>query len=270
MERSSMTRIFEKPLAMFFFQKASDLSASWSAETCLCSLARQLSWNNVTQQFEPLAESKYVDRQSKHIEDSTLGLKECLDLLKQLLSQQETYIMIDAVDECETPDELLQALQDLKNAAHALHLMVCGRNDSPIVSDYFENCLEIRTNSKDALIDQDYFIDTEIDTICRRKPNSPFATFQKTQPDRVKDLLKKKADGLFRWIEIQIEVFGQVTGPADIDDQLKWLESNTIPIRPDDKLNMEYKRLLDRLKGSRTEGNLSRAIKMLRLIACSE
>lgn len=121
MENSAMTQIYGMPLAKFFFQKATDSSAKLlSVEIFLRSLVRQLSWNKTDEKIESLVEEKYNNLHNQHSDDSLLSTRECKKLLEKLLSERETYIMIDAVDECEKPHELLSELADLISPAQNL------------------------------------------------------------------------------------------------------------------------------------------------------
>lgn len=269
-EMKNTTRIEEYGIAIFFFKKAAAASIS-SVETCLRSLVRQLSWNSTIEAIEPLVEKKYDGFQTQHSGDSLLSIGECRELLKTWTSENETYIMIDAIDECENPYELLRELQDLNSLLHnnekghqALHTMLCGRDDFPI-SDYFENCLTIATNSADSLEDQEFYINHEIDSICQTKKGSLFASPSEDYPRRLKKVLKEKGGGLFRWIEIQLEVLKVKDFETfdEIEELLDWLGSHT----KHQTLDKEYARLLSRKE--KTGRNYKRALKMLRLIACS-
>lgn len=277
MQNSAMTQIHGMPLAIFFFQKATDSSKTLlSVEICLRSLVRQLSWNNTDEEIEPLVEGKYNDLCNQLNEDSLLSTKECKELLKKLISERETYIMIDAVDECESPDELLSELAGLipQKGHRALHIMLCGRDDKPI-SDYFENCPTIATNSADTLEDQKFYIDHEIDDICQTRKRALFASTSKDFPSRLKNILKEKGGGLFRWIEIQLDIFRvkYFRTFSEIEEQLTWLGTHT----KHDMLDKEYARLFGLLKDHppndklalKTLPNDKLALKMLKLIACS-
>ena len=272
-EIQNTTRIEKSGVAFYFFQKAADLSTtSSSVETCLRSLVRQLSWNCEIQEIEPLVEKKWDVLQAQHSGDSPLSIGECRKLLKSLISERETYIMIDALDECEKQYDLMSELTDLSPLVHdngrgpqALHLMLCGRDDF-LLSEYFPQCLMIVTNSTDTSEDQDFYIDQEIDKICQIRRGSILASSPKAYSQRLKKTLKEKGGGLFRWIEIQLEVFkvkAFKTGD-EIEKELHWLESHT----KHDTLNKEYARLMS-LNGKPEEMNHKSALKMLRLIACS-
>ena len=98
----------------------------------------------------------------------------------------------------------------------------------------------------------------------RSKPGSLFFKSEKRYPDRLEKIFMEKAQGLFRWTEIQIQKFmKRFRDESEIEDEFEWLESHiTHP-----ELNKEYARLLDSLGGSgRTR---QRAIKMLRLVTSS-
>lgn len=133
MQNSAMIQVSGLPLALFLFQKATGPSTTLlSVEVCLRSLVRQLSWNNRDEEIEPLVETKYNDLDNQHSDDSLLSTQECVKLLETLISERETYLMIDAVDECEKPHELLDLIvqvNKVQERRQALHIMLCGRDD---------------------------------------------------------------------------------------------------------------------------------------------
>ena len=112
MQRSEIIEADAKPLAIFFFQKAFDSGTSLpdvekhsllDVGTCLRSLVRQLAWNSATSEVQPVVEDSYNGLRNQRSDDGALTAGECMKLLKDLISDRETYIMIDAVDECKNP-----------------------------------------------------------------------------------------------------------------------------------------------------------------------
>ncbi|KAH7130742.1 hypothetical protein B0J11DRAFT_603123 [Dendryphion nanum] len=266
---SSMVDIDANPLAFFFFAKSRTSASSLCADVCLRSLLRQLSWSYSTSSIHAVVETKYNEFQDSQAPDSSLSLEECVEVLKSLMSNGDTYIMIDALDECENAEDLLTFLKEIflhiedSTTTGFLHMMLCGRSDL-LVSDYFGQCHTITTNSTASLEEQHNYVETEVNRWSRIKDNSLFFKSEKNFPDRLKKILKNKAQGLFRWIEIQIQFFTQQRFRTEkaIEDELNRLEKRTI--HPE--LNKEYDRLFDLLKAS--EHDLQRAIKMLKLLSC--
>ena len=270
MKHSAITQLYALPVAIFFFRKAESLAAALKAEDCLRSLVRQLAWDNSTDEVDPIVQKAYNDFQFQHADDTVLQMKECQKILKSLISAKETYIMIDGLDECQDPDKLLSELLVLfedVDKRQPLHVMLCGRNDQN-VSDSFPDCLLIAVNSADIELDQEFYIDQEVDTICRNRKGSWFFRSEKDFPAALKKVLKEKGGGLFRWIEIQIQIF-RVT-PFKTEDQVQCqidrLERHSGV--KEDELDKEYARLLAVLEHS--EPNGERAMKLLKLIACSD
>ena len=275
MRESTIVDVDAVPLAMFFFQKSAGGSQDLlTVETCLQSLARQLSWNQATARLELIADEKFQDFKTRRSEDSHLTTSECIQFLKELISVNETYILIDGVDECRDPHELLQAMSTLsRESADAesnmkpLHIMLCGRSDLPVLN-FFGDCISVTTNTERSKEDASFFIDSQIDGICDTQQSSLFCSSTNQYPDCLRSVLKRKNGGLFRWIEIQIDKFstGFFREEEQIDDEMEWLEHHTI----EDELDQEYARLLTLLeKFDRKGRNRERALKSLKLISCS-
>ncbi|PMD56613.1 uncharacterized protein K444DRAFT_666200 [Hyaloscypha bicolor E] len=272
LKRSATVEIFGSRLAIFFFRKTAGASiTSVTVETCLSSILRQLSWDKTIEELDPSIKSEYYKFKAEDSNDTCLTIGECRQLLSRLIGLRETYIMIDAIDECEDPygllkelQKLLDLIQDAKAVSKPLHVMLASRDDLTI-DDFFKGCRKIATNPEDAKQDQEEYINREIDSICRTLRASKFATSPNGHSERLKELLKEKGGGSFRWIEIQLEFFGKTSFKTsdEITVHLNNLQSHT----KHQTLYDEYERLFWLLQ--RSGPNLERALKMFRLMACS-
>lgn len=256
-----------KKFAMFFFQKTEGDSSFFTAKGCLQSLVRQLSWDRITASIERATEAKYEGLIKQSTGDTQWTTEECLELLKELIPSNETYIMIDGIDECKDSDKLLDKFSDLtlslQKAAEnrqPLHILLCGRQDLRM-PDRFTKCISILTTPADSRDDQEYYVKTEI---AHRQKIRPGSLFFKSSDytSRLERLLLTQGNGLFRWIEMLIDVFEKrrFETTDDIEDLFKEL------LQPQDRkeMNDEYFRLLNTL--GRT--NRRRVIKLLKLLAC--
>jgi len=263
-EESAKIEDESTPFAKFFFVK-SVASDDTSVDACLHSLARQLSWNHATASIEPAAQKLYNDLRGPAGE-SSLTTPDCVKLLQDLVSTRETYIMIDGIDECEKPGDLLEKLrileQSLKGRHKTLRLMLCGRG-LPLVSNYFMTCSQIETRHPLSSDDEKYFVNKAIRKMKMTHPGSLFVKHENNYPDRLGRILKDKANGLFRWIEIQIDIFTNETfrDSAQIEEELDKLKASTMFL----ELEQEYEKLIAKLN----EGQRVRAIRLLKFIACS-
>jgi hypothetical protein len=284
LQRNRMIDATGTPVVYYFFNKAhTDSVSSLNAESCLLSLARQLSWNTVESKVHPAAKKKFDElRDSSGDSDSKLSSKEVEDLLVSLLSGRDTYLLIDAIDEC-NPGEYGKLLTSLKTIIsrislheekkHRVHLLMCSRSDTP-VQNYFPTDPTITTSSSSSEADLDVFVDTELNRLASIKNGHPFFTSNESFPDQLKIILKKQAQGLFRWVEIQIAVFTNddyfMMDERLIKNGLEELEERTMNwttgTENHDILFEEYERLFARL--SRSEHLKERVIRLLQLISC--
>lgn len=255
--------------AIFFFDKTNGADKT-SVEVCFRSLTRQLSWDHGASAIKRAADTVHSKLKDMRPADS-LTTQECRILLEDLLRGKEAYIMIDAIDECAQPTILLENLVILFESIKgngSLHIMLCGRM-RPFVTEHFEGCLVITTGFDTSSMDQDFYVETEIE--CRRalRRGSIFFSSEKNFPNRLKGLLKRKGEGLFRWIEIQIDVFTRkdFNRDSDVEKKLKRIDQLTLNAESDDVFSKEYESLLNDL--GENEDSQEITLNMLRFIACS-
>ena len=257
-------------LALFFFQKGEGIV---KAQMCLQSILRQLSWNRPKGQVEPSISAAYED--SKEIRHNLNDLKsrECVKLLRHLVREKECYVLIDGLDECEDYSLLLDRLQELQRPSleqesderGLLHVMVGSRDDLFCVKESFLDCLVITTREEYSKRDQKFYIREELKEQRKLRPGSLFFTSEENFADQLQAILVKKGGGLFRWIQIQIEIFSRsfFRTADEIEDEIVQVKQRSS--HPD--LEEEYSRLL-KLRG-RSGHSRRRAIQMLQFLICA-
>jgi hypothetical protein len=98
-----------------------------------------------------------------------LGLENLQDLILQLLQQsQHTYIIIDALDECDHPDDVADILETL--ATHS-SVLVTSRNGSEEISTILGHQPQIHITAENLQADIEYFVNSSLEKhrrICKR------------------------------------------------------------------------------------------------------
>jgi hypothetical protein len=117
----------------------------------LRSLVRQLCAPSDLSCIESCVETRYRERKLKGFAKDRLFSEECHELLLQLVaSQQETYIAVDGLDECDrdTRHTLMAILDDLvKNSPQSVKIYIASRTDHDLRERYqSERALEITAN----------------------------------------------------------------------------------------------------------------------------
>ena len=79
-------------------------------------------------------------------DDKTLAVDECVTLLRRVISQGGgTVIVIDALDECEDPDKLLEYLKDVEDDNSGKTRLFFSSRMHVAVSKTYESCLSVFT-----------------------------------------------------------------------------------------------------------------------------
>ncbi|KAJ7748425.1 hypothetical protein B0H16DRAFT_1319837, partial [Mycena metata] len=90
-----------------------------------------------------------------------LGLENLQDLIVQLLQQsQHTYIIVDALDECDHPDDVASILQDL--AKHA-SILVTSRSESEDIDAALGHHPQIHITSESLQHDINHFVTSSLE-----------------------------------------------------------------------------------------------------------
>ncbi|KAI1481363.1 hypothetical protein F4774DRAFT_424234 [Daldinia eschscholtzii] len=189
------------------------------------------------------------DARKMSLHDESSGL-----LSKLCGAYSEVIIMIDALDECPSPIKTMDMLKKIQgSSSNKVKLFLSSRLDAQI-NDVFS---DLRCLTIDAIMtssDLEQYINRETDS----RLNTPPGWIEEGFKDRFKRALSECAQGVFRWVELQIEIFFDETYPfdlkQDVDTELQNLENGrSITGNSDDpmvKLNQAYHRILKRRRGN--------------------
>ena len=119
------------------------------------------------------------------------------ELIKVLQSGVRFRVMIDALDECDKPMDLLAALEEVyNNALGKLEILVTSRHEVDVMKiDAFNNCHQINLNTSITREDMKKFISLEV-----RGAKKHARLLGGKYPDleeRLVDVLNKKAVGMY-------------------------------------------------------------------------
>ncbi|KAL8689587.1 MAG: hypothetical protein Q9218_004776 [Villophora microphyllina] len=134
--------------------------------------------------------------------------RDCVNLLKQFIqSHQQTTIVIDALDECRKPFELLECLGDIHECCDNMRLFITARFGAPETRKLSDAVIitDLKTDS-----DMKSFIKQEIKSDERRKESG----MTPEQAVDLQQLLLHKAQGMFRWVELQLDLILDPENPT--------------------------------------------------------
>lgn len=129
----------------------------------LQSLVRQLAWSTDNLSIAKPVKYLYDEAQkSPESGESRLSADECIRLLGQLTpSRQHTRIIIDALDECSEPDELLSSLKEISLSSKGTMQFFFSSRMNVAVSEEFPECTKVEVGS-DNQDDIEFYVHTEV------------------------------------------------------------------------------------------------------------
>ncbi|KAB2099841.1 hypothetical protein AG0111_0g11852 [Alternaria gaisen] len=264
-------------LAFFYCQRSSAEPQRSKQRELLRSLLRQLAFDINGGLQEPVkilyAKKKKEAELAQH-EVQVFTDEEVITLLVKLFKMRNTTIMIDALDEMvrderptlyEVFDDISERLRnsDSSDNRHAvLRLLVSSRNDRDIVlklSSYRNVCIGVANNREDIR----EFVKREL-----KKSINGFQLLVDTPKDQQQAVLESiertlvtKAQGMFRWVSLQIPWICKARNPESVHRQLA-----TIP----ESLKGSYLRICDLMKSTLLEKDLVLAENAIRLILAAK
>ncbi|KAJ7035956.1 hypothetical protein C8F04DRAFT_499694 [Mycena alexandri] len=127
-----------------------------------------------------------------------LGLENLQDLIIQLLQQsQHTYIIVDALDECDHPDNVASILQDL--AEHA-SILVTSRSESEDIAAALGHHPQVHITPERLQHDIKHFVTLSLEKHRRISKRS------EEIKQHISRVLVSNADGMFLWVTLMIEL----------------------------------------------------------------
>ncbi|KZP29076.1 hypothetical protein FIBSPDRAFT_991990 [Athelia psychrophila] len=172
-------------------------------------------------------------------------LQDCLSRILEAFDR--VYIIIDSLDECSERKYVVQWIQSMvSRASGKLHMMATSRREPEITRGIgsLSNLQEVGISGQQIEADVRRFLDTRLD-------ESDAAKWTKAQKDMTKEALIDGADGMFRWVALQIDRLMKCASQRELEKQLKSLPRD---------LNETYCRILAE---SPEPGNLKRFLQWL-------
>ncbi|KIW94160.1 uncharacterized protein Z519_05476 [Cladophialophora bantiana CBS 173.52] len=159
-----------------------------------------------------------------------LSFRKCKELIAGVLKDVKLRIMIDALDECDDPKELLKVLRNLAEIAPGrLELLVSSRH-SIHVRERLDRVVEVDVQQLMPKAEMLTYIETEIK---ERKTDERLLKGKRPDlEDRLIVILNERANGMFRWVELQLSFFlkpkASVLRPETVEDYLNKLNKKTL------------------------------------------
>ncbi|KAL2834828.1 hypothetical protein BJY01DRAFT_79704 [Aspergillus pseudoustus] len=182
-------------------------------------------------------------------ETDPLTLKECKQILLCLLSRSTpTALIIDALDECTRPQELLSELKELSAAMSKLggacevRLCMSSRDDVNLTR-ILTDCESISITPNAVAGDFEHFVNCYVELQCKRGHELGDEDNVALRERLVSSVLTQGQGG-FRWAQLQLQYLldQEVFNPRDLEQRLKRLESGQGKPVLNDAYNQLYTR----------------------------
>ncbi|KAE9393604.1 hypothetical protein BT96DRAFT_863407, partial [Gymnopus androsaceus JB14] len=234
--------VHEKQLvAFYFFDFRNAIKQSFN--NLVTTLLSQLLSSTTMQEEIFLAIWKLYDSHKKY--GSKPSNRELIATLKEVISvlkSNSLFLIIDGLDEMESQGfkPFVQLMEELNKMAYPhLHLLIASRPHIPYAYALEKFC------SKTVLIEKDNVnADVEIFLDYTMKNDYSFGHHGTEQKNQIINSLTKRANGMFRWVDCQLNSLQSCIG-------LKAVESVLIQLPA--TLNDTYIRALQSIEASRTE-----------------
>ncbi|KZP29069.1 hypothetical protein FIBSPDRAFT_927164 [Athelia psychrophila] len=144
-------------------------------------------------------------------------LQDCLSRILEAF--ERVYIIMDSLDECSERNEVVHLIQSMVSGESGkLHMMATSRLEPEIMRGIgsLSNLQEIGISAQLMEADVRLFLNARLD-------KSDAAKWTKAQKDMMKEVLIGGADGMFRWVALQIDRLMKCRSELELVTQLKSL-----------------------------------------------
>ncbi|KAI9771411.1 MAG: hypothetical protein M1839_002801 [Geoglossum umbratile] len=207
-EYSANTR--PTPISYFYCARNSAEPQRADPEEILRSILKQLSSSKSELPIREPVASIYKERRDEAEEDgcepTKLSLAECIELILALTEINPAIIIIDALDECDPArrHELLMALERvIQESASLVKVFVSSRDDNDIVCR-LDNCSNVLINANDNGKDIEDFVSRTLTKAIEDKRLLGGQVSEELK-SRIIATLIRGAQGMFRWVSLQIQ-----------------------------------------------------------------
>ncbi|TKA44571.1 hypothetical protein B0A54_04521 [Friedmanniomyces endolithicus] len=160
--------------------------------------------------------------------DANLG--SLVRLLQEVIlehpSRQVTFV-VDALDECSDRSELVTRLKEIARSGASVRIFVSARPHISISPAFDRRTYQTVIMESLNIDDIRSYVDVEVSKRYEISGMDP------SQADRLRAALKRQADGMFRWVVLEIDLFlpkeDVSDPPADIERRLCNLEASKAP-----------------------------------------
>ncbi|CAH0002507.1 unnamed protein product [Clonostachys byssicola] len=191
----------------------------------LASIARQLATPEVGGAILEPALEVFNQRASQAFAEGPLTLGESKELIIKLLDQYKDATMtiaIDALDECneDTRGDLLESFEFLlEESPCLLKLLVSSRDDQDIVYQ-FENYPCLALSSAHSSSDIELFVASEVKKLLNSRFLRKTQSGKEALSEKIVKELTAKADGMFRWVSLQLQALQKCRSEEAIMERL--------------------------------------------------
>ena len=204
--------------------KENDLGTETAA--VLRSLIRQLAWRNDYESLEIPIIAIYEKLKVHRPSDANLSIQDATSILAEMLSFTcHNSIIIDALDECAHPREFLRSVAVIMDRVGGrTRFLISGRGNAD-VSTVLKSYVKISMDAHDTGEDIYSYIYNEV----KRGPRCLLEGEAPDLEDGVINTHCQRAQGMFRWVELQLAIFMDEDDPlllrSDVEDRLDRLQS---------------------------------------------